>query len=116
MKSEDPESDKIVSINQIKPLVTQKVPRVVSSIPGKNGQRDKRVVAKATVHSEGAIKEIKKSRKLISDLVSDGKKGKRKHRRRTTSSYGPSVDISRARASSDVVRLAIKELGWREVC
>lgn len=117
MKSDDPESDKVVSINQVKPLVTQKVPRVVTSIPEKNGHRrgDKRVVAKATDHTQGGIKEIRKSRTLISDLVADGKRGKRKRRRGATSSYGPSVDISRARASCDVVRLAIKELGWREV-
>lgn len=43
------------------------------------------------------------------------KKSKDKGKRRKAIRV-PSVDTSQARGSSDVVRLAIKELGWREVC
>ena len=65
------------------------------------------VVAKATVtHSEGGSGR-KTARKLISDL----------RRKDTVKSKvrGPTVDTSRAKSSCDVVRFAIKDLGWRDV-
>jgi len=119
MKSDDPESDKIVSISQIQPLVSRQLPRVITAIPGKKSRpserRDNEGVARATVtHSETGTKVRRKPRKLVSELAAEVKRGKGKARRRR-SAYAPSVDTSRARASSDVVRLAVKELGWREV-
>ena len=118
MKSDDPESDKIVSISQIKPLVSRKLPRVITPITGKKWQNesDGDGVARATItHSESGTKNRRKPRKLVSELSLEVKRGKGKARRRKPPN-GPSVDTSRARASSDVVRLAIRELGWREVC
>lgn len=118
MKSDDPESDKIVSISQIQPLVSRQLPRVITAIPGKKSwpsESDNGGVARATVtHSETGTKVRRKPRKLVSELTAEVKRGKGRARRRR-SAYSPSVDTSRARASSDVVRLAVKELGWREV-
>ena len=119
MKSDDPESDKTVSIDQIQPLVSRKLPRVIAPIPGKKWQNesDNDGVAKATItHSESGTKDRKKGRKLVSELTRmDVKRGNGKERKRKLL-RGPSVDTSRARGSVDVVRLAVRELGWREVC
>lgn len=119
MKSDDPESDKIVSISQIQPLVSRKLPRVITPITGKKWQNESDAVngvARATItHSESGTKDRRKPRKLVSELALEVKRGKGKARRRKPTN-GPSVDTSRARASCDVVRLAIRELGWREVC
>lgn len=118
MKSDDPESDKTVSISQIQQLVSRQLPRVITAIPGKkswSSESDNGGVARATVtHSETGTKVRRKPRKLVSELAAEVKRGKGRARRRR-SAYSPSVDTSRARASSDVVRLAVKELGWREV-
>lgn len=118
MKSDDPESDKTVSIDQIQPLVSRKLPRVVTSIPGKKWQNESDDgVARATItHSESGTKDRKKGRKLVSELTKmEVKRNKGKDRKRKLV-RGPSVDTSRARGSCDVVRLAVRELGWREVC
>ena len=118
MKSDDPESDKIVSISQIQSLVSRKLPRVITPITGKKWQNesDGDGVARATItHSESGTKDRRKPRKLVSELALEVKRGKGKARRRKPTN-GPSVDTSRARPSCDVVRLAIRELGWREVC
>lgn len=119
MKSDDPESDKTVSIDQIQPLVSRKLPRVTTTIPGKKWQNesDNDGVAKATItHSESGTKDRKKGRKLVSELTRmDVKRGNGKEKKRKLV-RGPSVDTSRARGSADVVRLAVRELGWREVC
>ena len=119
MKSDEPETDKTVSINQIQPLISRKLPRLVTSIPGKKSQNesDNDGVAKATItHSESGTGDRKKGRKLVSELTKMGvKRSKGKDRKRKLV-LGPSVDTSRARGSSDVVRLAVRELGWREVC
>lgn len=119
MKSDEPESDKTVSIDQIQPLISRKLPRVVTSIPGKKSQNesDNDGVAKTTItHSESGTKDRKKGRKLVSELTKmEVKRSKGKDRKRKLV-RGPSVDTSRARSSCDVVRLAVRELGWREVC
>lgn len=119
MKSDDPESDKTVSIDQIQPLISRKLPRVITTIPGKKLQNesDNDGVAKATItHSESGTKDRKKGRKLVSELTRmDIKRGNGKDKKRKLV-RGPSVDTSRARGSADVVRLAVRELGWREVC
>ena len=117
MKSDDPETDKTVSIRQIQPLLARSVPRVIAPITDKKGEheRDNGGVAKATItHSESGKKDRKKLRRLVSELtLMEVKKSKGKRRKAIRV---PSVDTSQARGSSDVVRLAIKELGWREVC
>ena len=118
MKSDEPESDKTVSISQIQPLVFRKLPRVITPIPGKKWQNesDNDGVARATItHSESGTKDRRKARKLVSELAIEAKRGKGKGRRKKAA-RGPSVDTSRARGSCDVVRLAIRDLGWREVC
>lgn len=117
MKSDDPESDKVVSISKIQPLVSRKLPRVISPIPGEKTQKESGIdgVARAIVtHSESGTKDWRKPRKLVSELDLEEKRRKGRGRRRKPG-QGPSVDTSRARASCDVVRLAIRELGWREV-
>lgn len=119
MKSDDPETDKTVSIRQIQPLLARSIPRVIAPITDKKGEheRDNGGVAKATItHSESGKKDRKKLRRLVSELtLMEVKKSKDKGKRRKAIRV-PSVDTSQARGSSDVVRLAIKELGWREVC
>ena len=119
MKSDDHESDKTVSIDQIQPLISRKLPRVVTSVPGKKGQTESDYdgVARATItHSESGTKDRKKGRKLVSELTKiEVKRSKGKDRKRKLV-RGPFVDTSRARGSCDVVRLAVRELGWREVC
>lgn len=119
MKSDEPESDKTASIDQIQPLISRKLPRVVTSIPRKKSQNrsDNDGVAKATItHSESGTGDRKKGRKLVSELTKvEVKRSKGKDRKRKLV-IGPSVDTSRAKGSSDVVRLAVRELGWREVC
>ena len=119
MKSDEPETDKTVSINQIQPLISRKLPRLVTSIPGKKSQNesDNDGVAKATItHSESGTGDRKKGRKLVSELTKMGVKRSKGKDRKRKMVLGPSVDTSRARGSSDVVRLAVRELGWREVC
>ncbi|XP_068695684.1 tubulin polyglutamylase TTLL11-like [Montipora foliosa] len=117
MKSDDPELDRVVSTTQIQPLVSRKLPRLVTPIRGQKWQNesDNYIVAKASVtHSQRGTKDPKKPKKLISELNVEGKRGKAKNRRRKLP-HGPSVDTSRARTGCEVVRLAIKELGWREI-
>ena len=118
MKSDDPELDRVVSTTQIQSLVSRKLPRLVTPIRGQKWQNesDNYIVAKASVtRSQHGTKDPKKPKKLISELNVEGKRGKAKNRRRKLP-HGPSVDTSRARTGCEVVRLAIKELGWREVC
>ena len=119
MKSDDPETDKTVSISQIQPLLARNVPRVIAPITGKKWEHesDNDGVARATItHSESGTKDRKKLRKLVSELTKmEVKKGRGKDRKKKPMRV-PSVDTSRARGSCDVVRLVIKELGWREVC
>ena len=72
MKSDDPETDKTVSISQIQPLLARSVPRVIAPITDKNSrhEREHGGVAKATIiHSESGKKDRKKLRKLVSELT-----------------------------------------------
>ena len=119
MKSDHSESEKNVSISQIQPLVSRKLPRVITPVLEEKwqNQSDNESVARATTtitHSETGTKDRRKPRKLVSELTAEVKRGKGKARRRRPA-HAPSVDTSRARASCDVLRLAIRELGWREV-
>ena len=112
MKADHSESDRIVSISRIEPLLSRQLPRVTKAT-----RSDKDVVAKATItHSESGVKEKKTERQLLRDLSKlEPKIRKGKRNGKKTAGRGPTVDTSRAKASGDVVRLAVRELGWREV-
>ena len=112
MISEDQESDSVQSSRGKASPVSRRLPRVTKRSPfGTNAENASDVVvAKAIVtHSEGGHPPSQKeTRRLVSDLR--GKKSKARQKVR-----GPRVDTSRGKSNCDVVRVAVKDLGWREV-